>query len=71
MPKFEITITEMTRSIELPSPPDAPTPQVRIQVWRGEATDADEATNKTWQQWDDAYGDGQRPDAFRVDVRQV
>ena len=37
MPEFEVRITEMTRTIEVPAGPNDPTPQHRIQAWRGEA----------------------------------
>lgn len=59
---------ETTRSLEAPVAPNEPTPVFRIQIWRGEAADADEATEKTWQQWDEAYGPGQRPEANTIEV---
>jgi hypothetical protein len=71
MVEFEVTITDTTRTFEAPAAPTESTPEVRIQVWRGEAADADEATDKTWQQWDEMYGSGQRPKGSRIDVKRM
>ena len=48
VPEFEVTITDTTRTLDAPVAPTEPTPEIRIQVWRGDATDAEEATDKTW-----------------------
>lgn len=68
---FEVRITDMSRSIDLPAADDEPAPEIRIQVWRGEAANGDEATDKAWQQWDEAYGSGQRSEANRVEVTHL
>lgn len=69
MPEFEVRITEMTRTIEVPAGPNDPTPQHRIQAWRGEAAAEQAATDKTWEQWDQAYGPGNRPTGgYKVEV---
>ena len=62
---------DTTRTLDAPVASNEPAPEIRIQVWRGEATDADEATDRAWQQWDEAYGPGQRPDANAVEVKRV
>lgn len=66
MPEFEVTITDPTRTLDAPVAPTDSTPEIRIQVWRAEAA---EATDQTWQQWDEMYGSGQRPASSRIDVR--
>jgi hypothetical protein len=71
VPEFEVTITDSTRTLDPPVAPTDPTPEIRIQVWRGEAADADEATDQGWQQWDETYGSGQRPASSRIDVRRL
>jgi hypothetical protein len=71
MPEFEVRIMDTTRTLDAPVAPNEPTPELRIQVWRGEAADADEATDRTWQQWDEVYGSGQRPEANTIEVKQL
>jgi hypothetical protein len=71
MPEFEVGITDTTRTLDAPVAPNEPTPEIRIQVWRGEAANPDDATEKTWQQWDDAYGPGQRPKANTIEVKPL
>lgn len=69
--EFEVTITDTTRTLDVPVALSEPTPDIRIQVWRGEAADGDDATDKTWQQWDEMYGSGQRPKASRIEVKPL
>jgi hypothetical protein len=71
VPEFEVRITDTTRTLDAPISPHEPTPEIRIHVRRGEAAGADEATDKTWQQWDGAYGPGQRPKANTIDVKRL
>ena len=71
VPEFEVTITDTTRTLDAPVAPTEPTPEIRIQVWRGDATDAEEATDKTWQQWDEAYSGGNRPPSSRIEVTRL
>lgn len=71
MAEFEVTITDTTRTLDVPVALSEPTPDIRIQVWRGEAADGDDATDKTWQQWDEMYGAGQRPKASRIEVKRL
>jgi hypothetical protein len=69
--EFEVRIMDPTRTLDAPVAPTEPTPEVRIQVRRGEAAGADAAADKTWQQWDDIYGPGKRPAAFTVEVKRL
>jgi len=61
MARFEATITETIRQIELPAADDEPTPVARSVRWVGEARDQDAAKEAAYTAWDEKYGTSKQP----------
>ena len=61
MARFQATITETVRHMEVPAPPEQ-TAEMRSVAWTGEAAPHhEEATQSAYAAWDEKYGAGQRP----------
>jgi hypothetical protein len=56
--EYQVTITE------------AP-PLERSVIWVGEAPDGQTAERAALDAWDQKYGEGQRPEAFRLDIKPL
>jgi hypothetical protein len=67
MARFEATITETVRHMEVPAPPEQ-TAEVRSVAWTGEAADQGGAQQAAYAAWDEKYGAGQRPTQSVVKV---
>ena len=71
MPRFEVHIGEITRSIEAPVEPHEPTPEVRDVYRVGEAADQDAAKDAGYAAWDEKYGPGKQPISAIVNVTDL
>lgn len=67
MARYEATIMETVRHMEVPAPPEQ-TVEARSVAWTGEAADQAGAQQAAYAAWDEKYGAGQRPTQSIVKV---
>jgi hypothetical protein len=71
MPRLEVHIGEMSRSIEAPFDPTKPVPEIR-DVWCVvDAPDQQAATELAWSEWDAKHGPDQRPNGSVIKITEI